>query len=101
MTNPDETLLKALVKYHEAFDAAQIHGWVNQDDALWQAIGFLRVRPNKRDERAGVRRLNQTSLSRIRAWFKLMHRKPINGCMLVRHTDGWCTIRPVTTPNVK
>jgi hypothetical protein len=101
MTTPDEILLETLAKYDEAFDAGKIHGWVSLDDTLWQAIGFLRVRPNKLDERAGVRRLNQTSLSRIRDWFRRMHRKPINGRMLVRHTDGWCTIRSAPTPNVK
>jgi hypothetical protein len=97
MTTPDEILLETLAKYDEAFDAAKIHGWVTFDDPLWQALDFLRVRPNKLDERAGVRRLNETSLSRIRSWFRRMHRKPIGGHMLVRHRDGWCTIRTIST----
>jgi len=46
----------------------------------------------------GSRRLNATSLNRIRHWFTRMHRKDINGLMLVRYRDGWCDVRQ-TIPN--
>jgi hypothetical protein len=91
--SPDEILLRALAKYSEAFDAGKIHGWISHDQALWQALDFLRVGSNKLDELAGVRRLNATSLDRIRRWFARMHRKDINGLMLVRYRDGWCDVR--------
>jgi hypothetical protein len=35
----------------------KIHGWVQDDEALFEALAFLRVRPNKADERAKVHRL--------------------------------------------
>jgi len=74
MTNiNDETLLRELAAYNRHFDASTI-------------------RPNKADERAGRRRLNETSLRQIRRWFTRVEGRSIAGLVLVRDRLGWCSV---------
>jgi hypothetical protein len=66
------------------FDASKIHGWVQIGAALFDAVRFLQIRPNKQDERIGLRRLNKTTLKRIR--------RNSSGLTLSRDRFGWCRV---------
>ena len=93
MISPNsEPLLRQLAAYREPFDAGKIHGWAQDDEALFEALRFLRVRPNKQDERVGLRRLNEITLKRIRQWFDQIERKNVAGLCLTRDEYGWCSI---------
>jgi hypothetical protein len=43
-------LLRVLAEYSDPFDAGETLGWIATDESLWQALSFLRVRPNKAGE---------------------------------------------------
>ena len=93
MTNiNDETLLRELAAYNRHFDASTIRTWVLDNKTLFDALAFLRRRPNKADEPAGRRRLNETSLRQIRRWFTRVEGRSIAGLVLVRDRLGWCSV---------
>ena len=94
ITDNDEVLLAHLVRYSGPFDATKIHAWVQNDPNLFEACRFLQVRPNKLDQRADVRRFNETTLKRIRRWFDHVQDKPVNGIILTRDRLGWCYLTP-------
>jgi hypothetical protein len=92
LTPDDHTLLHLLAAYAKPFDASKIHGWVQNDAALFDAVRFLQIRPNKQDERIGLRRLNETTLKRIGRWFNHIEGRNISGLTLSRDCFGWCRV---------
>ena len=88
----DAILLCRLARYGKPFDVSRIYAWAQTDDALFEAIRFLQVRPRKRDKRY----LNQTSIANIRRWCRKIAGTNIGGFTLHPH-DGWWQVSPYPT----